>query len=205
MEGHWYHVIYPLDNWADLREYSGMDTTRELLKTLNTQMDFFTKQKVSARNNLISLLDMTYPGVNTLFTSPAREDGSEKWLDYVSSFWHVDCVRQTGLKAFTERYHAFCKRHGYNFQPDKPRELYEAARELVPCWPKEQAYKELVLTAVHQLNTTIANVERIRQEMNRLASTLPEYQRLPDSCVRLQTRRREQGRCLEYEAFFRHE
>lgn len=36
------------------------------------------KQKVAAKENLISLLDNTYPGVNKLFDSPAREDGSEK-------------------------------------------------------------------------------------------------------------------------------
>lgn len=55
-----------------------MDMIRQQLKTLNAQMDFFTKQKVSAKTNLISLLDMTYPGVNEFFSSPARNDGSEK-------------------------------------------------------------------------------------------------------------------------------
>ncbi len=58
---------YALDNWASLRQYSDMDTTRTQLKTLNSQMDFFTKQKVAARTNLISLMDMTYPGVNSRF------------------------------------------------------------------------------------------------------------------------------------------
>ena len=75
---------YALDNWADLREYSPMDNIRTQLKTLNAQMDFFTKQKVAAKNNLISLLDMTYPGVSSLFTSPTREDGSEKWVDFAA-------------------------------------------------------------------------------------------------------------------------
>ena len=65
-------VRYALDNRASLRQYSTMDTTRTQLKTLNSQMDFFTKQKVAARTNLISLLDMTYPGVNSLFSGPAR-------------------------------------------------------------------------------------------------------------------------------------
>jgi len=95
---------YALDNWAELREYSSMDTTREQLKTLNSQFTFFMKQKVAAKTNLISLLDNTYPGVNKLFDSPTRDDGSEKWVDYTYSFWHVDCVRKIGLKAFTERY-----------------------------------------------------------------------------------------------------
>ena len=47
---------YALDNWASLRQYPTMDTTRTQLKILNSQMDFFTKQKAAARTNLISLL-----------------------------------------------------------------------------------------------------------------------------------------------------
>ena len=53
---------YTLDNWADLREYSSMDTTRAQLKTLNVQMAFFTKQKVAAKTNFISLLDNDLSG-----------------------------------------------------------------------------------------------------------------------------------------------
>ena len=166
---------YTLDNWADLRQYSSMDKTRTLLKTLNSQMDFFMRQKVAAKTNLISLLDMTYPGVNDLFDSPARDDGSEKWIDYATSFWHVDCVRKIGLKAFTERYRAFCKKHGYNFQSGKPEELFNASKELVAVFPKEKSYKDMILVGIQQVNNTSATVEWIRKEMNRLASTLPEY------------------------------
>lgn len=60
------------------------------------------KQKVASKSNLIALLDQTYPGVNELFDSPVRSDGSEKWVDFAYSFWHVDCVRKAGLKAFTD-------------------------------------------------------------------------------------------------------
>ena len=166
---------YTLDNWAELRQYSSMDTTRAQLKTLNAQMDFFMKQKVSAKTNLISLLDMTYPGVNDLFDSPTRDDGSEKWVDYAASFWHVDCVRKIGLKAFTERYKAFCKKHKYSFQTGKPEELFNASKELVAVFPKEKPYKDMILVSIRQLNSTSSTVEWIRKEMNRLASTLPEY------------------------------
>ena len=173
---------YALDNWAQLREYSDMDTTRTQLKTLNSQMSFFTKQKVAARTNLISLLDMTYPGVNDLFSSPARDDGSEKWIDYAESFWHADCVRKIGLKAFTERYQAFCKRHGYNFQPEKPKQLFDASKELVAVFPKDKTYKELIILGIAQLKSTTAHVEKLRREMDRLASTLPEYETVLSMC-----------------------
>ena len=66
------------------------------------------------KNNLIALLDQTYPGVNALFDSPVREDGSQKWVDFATTFWHVDCVRNMSLTAFAERYRKWCKRHGYN-------------------------------------------------------------------------------------------
>jgi hypothetical protein len=156
---------YTFDNRAELREYSCMDTTRAQLKTLNAQMAFFNKQKVSAKTNLISLLDMTYPGVNDFFDTPTRDYGSEKWVDYAASFWHVDRVQKIGLSAFTERYRAFCKRHGYNFQSTKPEELFNASKELVAVFPKEKEYKDMIQMSIKQLNVISANVEYTRQEM----------------------------------------
>jgi transposase len=166
---------YALDKWEYLRQHSAMDTTREQLKTLNTQFHFLMQQKVALKNNLISLLDLTYPGANDLFASPVRSDGSEKWIDYVHSFWHVDCVRKIGLKAFTERYRNFCLHHGYIFQPDKPEELFNAAKELVAVVPKDPVYKQLILGDIEQLNTVSKQIDAFRQTMNELASTLPEY------------------------------
>ena len=166
---------YTLDNWIELRQYSSMDNTRTQLKTLNSQFSFFMKQKVAAKANLIALLDNTYPGVNKLFDSPVRDDGSEKWVDYAYSFWHVDCVRKIGLKTFTERYQAFCKKHHYNFQPAKPAELFLASKDLIAVFPKEASYKLLIQQSIQQLNLASSHVEELRSKMNELASTLPEY------------------------------
>ena len=166
---------YTLDNWIELRQYSSMDNTRTQLKTLNSQFSFFMKQKVAAKANLIALLDNTYPGVNKLFDSPVRDDGSEKWVDYAYSFWHVDCVRKIGLKTFTERYQAFCKKHHYNFQPAKPAELFLASKDLIAVFPIEASYKQLIQQSIQQLNLASSHVEELRSKMNELASTLPEY------------------------------
>ena len=166
---------YALDNWQDLCQYTNMDTIRVQLKTLNQQFSFYTKQKTASKNNLIALLDMTYPGVNTLFDSPAREDGSQKWVDFAASFWHVDCVRSMGLTAFTERYRKWCKRHGYNFQPHKPQEIFIRSKELLAVFPKDDMTRSLIKQAVVQLNAVSQVVEHIRSDMNRLASQLPEY------------------------------
>ena len=89
---------YGLDNWVDLREYTPMDAVRQQLK----------KTVVSLQNNLISLTDKTFPGVNELFSSPERADGHQKWVDFVMTFWHCDCICRVSEKAFTERYQKWC-------------------------------------------------------------------------------------------------
>ena len=39
-------------------------------------------------------------------------------------FFLADCVRGISLKASSERYQAFCKRHHYNVQVDKAKEAF---------------------------------------------------------------------------------
>ncbi len=55
---------YALDNWVDLREYTPMETIREQLKVCSLQYNLYMKNVVGLQNNLISLTDKTFPGVN---------------------------------------------------------------------------------------------------------------------------------------------
>ena len=166
---------YGLDNWADLREYTPMDTIRIQLKTLNRQCSLYTKTKTMMKNNLIALLDQTYPGVNALFDSPVREDGTQKWVDFAASFWHMDCVRSMSLTAFTEKYRKWCKKHRYNFSSDKAAEVYGKAGDQIAMLPKDALTKLLVKQAIDALNAVSATLERLKAEMLDLASQLPEF------------------------------
>ena len=166
---------YALDRWTKLKQYGHMDETRNQLKTMNRQFRFYMDQKTAMKNNLIALLDETYPGANNFFDSKAREDGSQKWVDFVYTYWHVDCVRGKSLKAFTEHYQKWCKRKGYNFGVRKAKEIYEMSSGLIAMFPKDDNTKMLVRQAVDVLNSTSATVERLRREIDKFASTLPEY------------------------------
>ncbi len=166
---------YTLDSWTELKQYSLMDEIRNQLKTMNRQFGFYMKHKTAMKNNLISILDQTYPGVNTYFDSPAREDGSQKWVDFAATYWHVDCVRNMSLNAFADHYQKWCKRKKYNFSRDKAEEIYGAAKELVPVLPKDELTKLIVKQAIEQLNTASKTVEELRTLMNETAAKLPEY------------------------------
>lgn len=166
---------YGLDNWVELRQHTPMDTIRYQLKTLNRQQGLYSKTKTMMKNNLIALLDQTYPGVNALFDSPAREDGSQKWVDFSTTFWHVDSVRSLSLSAFTERYRKWCKRHGYNFRENKATEIHTGAQELIAMLPKNDLTKLMVQQAIGSLNAISKSVEQLKSEMRTLSAQLPEY------------------------------
>ena len=166
---------FALDRWTKLRQYSPMDETRNQLKTMNRQFSFYTDQKTAMKNNLIALLDQTFPGANDFFDSPARSDGSQKWVDFVYTYWHVDCVRGKSLSAFTEHYRSWCKRKGYNFSADKAEEIYRVAADLIAVFPRNENTRMLIRQAITLLNTTSQMVESLRIQMEQVASTLPEY------------------------------
>ena len=126
-----------------------MDTIRTQLKTLNRQQGLYTKTKTMMKNNRIALLEQTYPGINARFGSPVREDGSQKW-----------CVRNMSLAAFTERYHKWCKRNGYNFNQSRAAEIHTAAQDLIAMLPKDALTKTLVRQADDALNAVSKPLER---------------------------------------------
>jgi transposase len=166
---------YALDKWTKLKQYSVMDELRNQLKTMNRQFGFYMKHKTAMKNNLIGILDQTYPGVNTYFDSPARSDGSQKWVDFATTYWHVDCVRKMSLNAFIDHYQKWCKRKKYNFSLSKAEEIYEKAKELVPVLPKDEITKFIIRQAIDQLNSASTTIEELRALMNETASKLPEY------------------------------
>ena len=166
---------YTLDHWTKLTQYSHMDKTRNQLKTMNRQFGFYMDLRTAMKNNLISLLDQTFPGANDFFDSPARSDGSQKWVDFVYTYWHADCVRGRSLAAFTEHYKNWCKRKSYNFSAVKAETIYREAADIIAIFPKDNCTKMLIHQAVELLNTASKTVESLRVEMDRTAATLPEY------------------------------
>ena len=104
-----------------------------------------------------------------------RPDGSQKWVNFVDTFWYVDCVAKVSQSAFVECYRKWCKRHGHNFSEHKVIETHTDARQKFPLVPKSDTCKLLVKEATAQLNAVSHTVETYRTEMDRLASQLSEY------------------------------
>ena len=166
---------YGLDRWLTLPRYVPEEDSRLLLKNCYRQYRQYSKVQTILKNNLISLLDTVFPNVNRLFSSPARADGSEKWVDFVAEFWHCRCVSEKSEKVFTNKYQRWCRKHGYNFSKEKAHTIYVEASGHIGVMPKSETTKLLVEQAVAQLRATSAALAALKHEMQSLASMLPEY------------------------------
>lgn len=166
---------YGLDHWLTLPQYFPEEDTRLMLKTCYRQYQQYSKLKTMLKNNLISLLDTAFPDANRLFSSPPRADGSEKWVDFVDTFWHTECVCELSEKAFTGKYQKWCKKHGYNFSGDKALDVYASACGHIGVMPKTDTAKLLVEQAISQLRATSTALAVLQREMQSLAAVLPEY------------------------------
>lgn len=166
---------YGLDHWLTLPRYVPEEDTRMMLKTCYRQYQQYTKVQTILKNNLISLLDTTFPGINRLFNSPIRADGREKWLDFIETFWHCECVSKLSENAFSAKYQKWCQRNGYNFSQAKAQQLHSFARSCITSLPKSETTKLLVKQAIVQLQATSSSLAALKQEMNVLAERLPEY------------------------------
>jgi transposase len=167
---------YGLSNWMELPRYIPEEDVRRMLKAYSRQYTKYNKIKVMLKNNLISLTDQTFPGVNELFTSPPRKrDGHEKWMDFTLKFWHCECVCKLSQKEFTERYRKWCKRNRYNFSAQKAEDIYVASLGHWLVIPRDDTVKLLVTQAITQINAICESIAVIAAELKRLAALLPEH------------------------------
>ena len=170
-------AVFCASKWPKLERYSPEDELRKTLKIYNRQLAEYMKIKIMLKNNLIALSDQVFPGVNRLFTSPARDlDGHEKWVDFLARFWHSGLVYSISMQAFSSAYQKWCKKHGYNYSASKAGQIHTAACETFATLHKDDFTKKLVSQAVAQLNSLCETIAALKSEMTKLAKMLPEYE-----------------------------
>lgn len=168
---------YALNSWLDLIEFKPEEDLRKSLKALNRQVKKIIKVNTMLTNNLISLTDTSFPGINKLFSSPEREsDGHLKWVDFVAKFPHRDTVAKLSLSVFKKKYKSWCEKNKYHYQETKAEEVHTYARTCVAGTPAEETFCFMITKAAEIVNAANENENSLKKEMNRIASMLPEYE-----------------------------
>lgn len=167
---------YALTFWQDLRDYSVEDETRQMLKIQSHLYERTLNSSIALRNGLISLLDQTFPGANKLFDEQRTKAGHIKWVDFVRRFWHKDCVAASSLSSFADTFQKWCKRTGYHYSLSDAERIHGIARNSVATLTKNDSTKLIITQAVDSLNAVYDTLQILRNEMQHLASMLPEYE-----------------------------
>jgi len=166
---------YAIDNWTELPRYIPEEDTRLMLRNCYHQYEHFTRSRTMMKNNLISLLDGTFPGINELFSNSRKTDGNEKWVDFAEIFWHCDCVRRLTETAFALKYRKWCRKKGYVFSAEKAGDIYAAACSKVCIMPKTGDVEFLIRQVVTSIQHLSGILAALQQKMLTLAEKLPEY------------------------------
>lgn len=120
-------------------------------------------------------MDHTFSGLNEIFTSPTRDDGHEKWVDFAEKFWHCEIVSSMSKARFTTQYNKWCQKHGYNRSESKAAVLYDLALNKVATLPPTEQTQALITQAIAQLNYISVSLAEVRRQMQQLAASLREY------------------------------
>ena len=96
-------------------------------------------------------------------------------MDFLSAFLHKDYVAKLYLSAFKAKYRSWCSRNKYRYSEFKTEEIHSYAKSIIIVLSLNDSVKLLITQAVSQLNTILETAFSIRNEMDRIASSLPEY------------------------------
>lgn len=168
---------YALQYWDELKNYSPEDEIRELLKMESRLYAKTLSLCGSVKNNLIAICDQAYPDVNKLFWHGKLDQQVHyKWVDYVEAFWHRDYVASFSDEQFCEQYREWCRNNKYRYLRSTAENIYLQSQNTISTFPYNDSTRRLVQQTARTLNSLYDDLFEIRQEMNALATRLPEYE-----------------------------
>ena len=105
-----------------------------------------------------------------------ESDCHEKWVDFIMQFPHLNSVSKICPSAFKAKYQSWCKANHYNYSETKAAQIHAYSRTQVSSLPMTDSVMRIVEESAKLLNLTLETLAAIRTEMDKLSSTLPEYE-----------------------------
>lgn len=168
---------YGIDNWFKLVDYTLPDEVYAQLRLLGRQYAHYITIRIESKLALTDLLDRTMPGIKALLSGKRSEEPTkDKLSDFVAEYWHFDNITKKSESQFIRSYCTWAKKKGYHASESKAKSIYALACNGIPTLPASTAStKMLILEVVRVLKEVNKTLESILTQMQKLATTLPEY------------------------------
>jgi len=112
------------------------------------------------------------PGITSLLKD--LHEG-RKLSDFANQFIHYQNIITKSETEFIQSYASWIKKKGYRMNERLAKKIYAMAQNGIPTLPFTPATKLIVKEAVRTLQSLEISIDTILSQMQRLASSLPEY------------------------------
>ena len=166
---------YCCDNWFKLNKYNIAEETYQELRFLSRQYNNQTAIKIKLKNNFSDLCDITFPGYYQLLD----ENNFALGLKIFEIYYHPDLVTKKKQSTFVNEIDKLAKKLGHKGAGiSLANKIYILASNTISPRPNNQNTQLIVKNCVAELIICINSTDLIITEMNKLASTLPEYEEI---------------------------
>jgi transposase len=163
---------FGLAHWNDCKCCFSHQEVYSELNIYSRQYYHYMKLLFKEKLNLVNILDKTMPGITSLLTD---RHGGSKLSDFADRFVHYQNIIDKSEKRFIQNYESWIKRKGYHMNERLAKEIYAMAHNGIPTLPFTQATTLIVKEAARSLQSIEMSIDIILSQMQRLASSLPEY------------------------------
>lgn len=169
---------YCYSKWQELKKYSPQDSVYQDLLFLSRQYDQVMALKVKAKVQFKNLLDVVFSGFNNCF----HEDSNQFlfMLDVFQKFYHPSLITKYSEKEFIHKLEVLNKKRGLRTVVRIAYELYSLAKNTISARPVNDSTQLIAITCVENLRGLEKATNDILAQMDKIATTLPEFKVVSD-------------------------
>lgn len=168
-------ATYCLEKWYKLIPYTGAEKQYDDLKFLSRQYNQTMSMKVKAKVQLSHLLDLSMPGIKSVFKSNTVDTTRNILYDFIEKYKHFDNIKEMEKEDFITEYCTWVKEKGYRNGANKAEHIYRLAQNSIPTRAADSCTCAVLMQCLLLLKQSEIACNAILAQMNELAKTLPEY------------------------------
>ena len=165
---------YCSEKWFSLKPFSTSSEAYQELLFLSRQYEQLVCLKSKSKIQLTNLIDVTFPQFSDCF----NEDTNQflLMLDILEKFYHPSLVLKYSEKTFFNLIFKMAQKRGVRTSAKIASFLFSLAQNTLSARPQNSSTKLVFQTCIDTIRGLEQATESILSQMDKIASTLPEFQ-----------------------------
>lgn len=153
-----------------------MEKIRNQLKALSRQYNFYRKNRLRVRNNLLWLMSQAFPLTTQNIDTTQNKQLNLNWLNFIRQFWHTETILGMNFEGFNYSYKKWCITHGVEYKKEQAEAIFEAIQTDQSKLPCDKHTKFLIENTIDQLENLKNIQEVLEEELINVSRKIPEYE-----------------------------